>query len=145
VIALGGCGESSPVTVRTSSARTLTVRLYSEVEVQFEVFRLAYAALRANPLRKRVTIDDVSSINERALHVLAVNPQQDKDLQLQWGNKNASVKVVGAAPTFVEMQPFAIDRGRVFTSSEDIGRQRVERSAFEKRSKRHARTFSFGF
>jgi len=115
------------------------------VEVQFEVFRLAYAALRANPLRKRVTIDDVSSINERALHVLAVNPQQDKDLQLQWGNKNASVKVVGAAPTFVEMQPFAIDHGRVFTSSEDIGRQRVERSAVEQRSKRRARTFSFGF
>src|SRR5262249_13485386 len=76
-------------------------------------------------ISKRVTIADVRSINERAPHVLAVNPQQDKDLQLQWGSKNASVKVVGATSNFADVQHFAIDRGRVFTSSEDIGRQRV--------------------
>jgi putative ABC transport system permease protein len=76
-------------------------------------------------IRKRVTIEDVNAINERALHVLAVNPQQDKDLTLQWGTKNANVKVVGATPNFALVQHFEIDRGRVFTSGEDIGRQRV--------------------
>ena len=78
-----------------------------------------------NNIRKRVTIEDVTSINERALHVLAVNPQQDKDLALQWGTKNANVKVVGATPNFALVQHFEIDRGRVFTSGEDIGRQRL--------------------
>jgi putative ABC transport system permease protein len=72
-----------------------------------------------------VTIDDVKAINERAPHVLAVEPQQDKDLQLQWGSKNASVKVVGATPNFLEVQHFQLERGRIFTSGEDIGRQRV--------------------
>src|SRR5205814_9164308 len=76
-------------------------------------------------VRKRVTIDDVRSIDERAIHVLGVMPQQDKDLQVQWGNRNANVKIVGATANFLQVQHFAIDRGRMFTSGEDIGWQRV--------------------
>jgi hypothetical protein len=34
--------------------------------------------------------------------------------------KNANVKVVGATPNFAMVQHFETDRGRVFTSSEDI-------------------------
>jgi putative ABC transport system permease protein len=76
-------------------------------------------------VRKKVTIADVNTIDERAPHVLAVEAQQDKDLQLQWGNKNASLKVVGATANFALVQHFQLDRGRLFTSGEDIGRQRV--------------------
>jgi putative ABC transport system permease protein len=76
-------------------------------------------------IRKRVTVDDVNSINERAVHVLAAQPQQDKDLQLLWGEKNASVKVVGSTANFALVQHFELDRGRLFTTAEDIGRQRV--------------------
>jgi len=118
VIAMIALGDGAQQSVRDRISRLGTTTL--QIDAQW----VRVGGIQTN-IRKRVTIDDVRSINERALHVLAVNPQQDKDLQLQWGSKNASVKVVGATPNFVEVQHFAIDRGRVFTSSEDIGRQRV--------------------
>jgi putative ABC transport system permease protein len=57
--------------------------------------------------------------------VLGVEPQQDKNLQVQWGNRNANVKIVGATANFLQVQHFVVDRGRTFTSGEDIGWQRV--------------------
>src|SRR5262249_47912268 len=65
------------------------------------------------------------SINERSPHVLGVEPQQDKDLQVLWGEKNASTKIVGATANYVPIQHFEVDRGRSFTTAEDMGRQRV--------------------
>jgi hypothetical protein len=111
-------GEGAKQSVRDRIAKLGTTAL--QIDAQW----VRTNGIQTN-VRKRVTIDDVKAINERAPHVLAVEPQQDKDLQLQWASKNASVKVVGATPNFLDVQHFQIERGRVFTSGEDIGRQRV--------------------
>jgi putative ABC transport system permease protein len=118
VIAMIALGEGAKQSVRERIAKFGTTAL--QIDAQW----VRTNGIQTN-VRKRVTIDDVKAINERAPHVLAVEPQQDKDLQLQWGSKNASVKVVGATPNFLEVQHFQIERGRIFTSGEDIGRQRV--------------------
>jgi putative ABC transport system permease protein len=118
VIAMIALGDGAQQSVRNRIARLGTTTL--QIDAQW----VRVGGVQTN-VRKRVTVEDVAAINERALHVIAVNPQQDKDLLLQWGTKNANVKAVGATANFAVVQHFDIDRGRVFTSGEDIGRQRV--------------------
>jgi putative ABC transport system permease protein len=118
VIAMIALGDGAQQSVRDRIARLGTTAL------QIDATWVRNSGVQTN-VRKKVTVADANAINERALHVLAVEPQQDKDLQLQWGSKNASLKVVGATPNFLQVQHFDIDRGRSFTSGEDIGRQRV--------------------
>lgn len=118
VIAMIALGDGAQKSVRDRIAKLGTTAL------QIDATWVRNAGVQTN-IRKKVTVADADAINERALHVLAVEPQQDKDLQLQWGSKNASLKVVGATPNFLQVQHFEIDRGRSFTSGEDIGRQRV--------------------
>ncbi|MEO7086200.1 MAG: ABC transporter permease [Gemmatimonadaceae bacterium] len=118
VIAMIALGDGAQKSVRDRIAKLGTTAL------RIDATWVRNAGVQTN-IRKKVTVADADAINERALHVLAVEPQQDKDLQLQWGSKNASLKVVGATPNFLQVQHFEIDRGRSFTSGEDIGRQRV--------------------
>jgi len=118
VIAMIGLGNGAQQSIHDRIAKLGTTTL------QIDAMWVRNAGVQTN-VRKRVTIDDVKSIDERAPHVLSVEPQQDKDLQVQWGNRNASVKIVGATPNFLQVQHFAVDRGRSFTSGEDIGWQRV--------------------
>ncbi|HVX41478.1 MAG TPA: ABC transporter permease [Gemmatimonadaceae bacterium] len=75
--------------------------------------------------RRRMTLEDAQSIEERAPHVLAVEPQQDKMLQVQWGDKNTNVRIVGATPNILQVRHYAIDYGSMFTSGDNLGRQRV--------------------
>jgi putative ABC transport system permease protein len=118
VIAMIALGDGAQQSVRDRIAKLGTTTL--QIDAQW----VRVNGIQSN-VRKRVTIDDVNSINERAEHVLAVEPQQDKDLQLQWADHNASTKIVGATANFAQVQNFHIDFGRLFTSGEDIGRQRV--------------------
>jgi putative ABC transport system permease protein len=118
VIAMIALGDGAQQSVRDRITRLGTTAL------QIDATWVRNAGVQTN-VRKKVTVADANSINERAMHVLAVEPQQDKDLQLQWGSKNASLKVVGATPNYLMVQHFDVDRGRSFTSGEDIGRQRV--------------------
>jgi putative ABC transport system permease protein len=118
VIAMIALGEGAQESVKNRLAKLGTRTL--QIDAQW----VRVNGIQTN-VRKRVTIDDVNSIIERAPHVLAMNPQQDKDLQVQWASRNASTKIVGATANFAVVQNFKIDRGRLFTNGEDIGRQRV--------------------
>jgi putative ABC transport system permease protein len=118
VIAMIALGDGAQRSVRDRIAKLGTTTL--QIDAQW----VRVNGVQTN-IRKRVTIDDVNAMLERAPHVLAVNPQQDKDLQIQWGSHNASTKIVGATANFALVQNFKLDRGRLFTSGEDIGRQRV--------------------
>jgi len=118
VIAMIALGDGAQKSVRDRIARLGTTTL--QIDAQW----VRVNGIQTN-IRKRVTIDDVNAINDQAAHVLAVNPQQDKDLQVQWNSRNASTKIVGATANFALVQHFQLDRGRLFTNAEDIGRQRV--------------------
>jgi putative ABC transport system permease protein len=118
VIAMIALGDGAQQSVRDRIAKLGTNTL--QIDAQW----VRVNGIQTN-IRKRVTLDDVDAINERAEHVIAVNPQQDKDLQVLWHDHNASTKIVGATANFAVVQNFKLDRGRLFTSGEDIGRQRV--------------------
>ncbi|HWH53837.1 MAG TPA: ABC transporter permease [Gemmatimonadaceae bacterium] len=74
---------------------------------------------------KKMTIDDAREIEERALHVVGVEPQQDKQLQVVWRDRNASVSTVGVTPNFLQVRHFELALGAWFGSADDLGRARV--------------------
>jgi putative ABC transport system permease protein len=104
--------------------------------VQDRISRLGTTTLQINPQRvmqggigtstqAKLTYDDVKAIDEHAFNVAGVTPQQDRDLQVVWRNKNISIQITGTTPNFLDVRGFAIAAGQMFTSADDQGRQRV--------------------
>ncbi len=71
---------------------------------------------------------EVSSANllrDSARYVLQVQPEKEKNLQVQWGNKNDNIKIVGTTSNYPEVRKHEIQMGRFFSDQEDAGSQRV--------------------
>ena len=73
----------------------------------------------------KLTMDDAKALDERATALLAVQPEMNRSLQVQWGNKNANTSIVGTSANYLEVRKYALHSGRMFTTAEDDGRQRV--------------------
>jgi putative ABC transport system permease protein len=104
--------------------------------VQDRISRLGTTTLQINPQRvmqggigtssqAKLTFDDVKAIDEHAFNVVGVTPQQDRNLQVVWRSKNTNVQITGTTPNFLDVRGFSIAAGRMFTSADDQGRQRV--------------------
>jgi putative ABC transport system permease protein len=104
--------------------------------VKDRIARLGTTVLQINPQRvqqggigtstaAKLSMPDVQAIIERAAHVVAVNQQQDRPLQVTWRNRNTNVQVTGTAPNFLEVRSFTMADGRMFDASENMGRARV--------------------
>src|SRR5579884_678878 len=74
---------------------------------------------------QKLTIDDAKAIDERATHVIAVQPEMRSTQQIVVGNKNASTTIVGTTPNYLEVRKYSLRAGRMLTSADDEGRQRV--------------------
>jgi len=118
VIAMVALGDGAQKSVQDRIAKLGTTTL------QIDATWIRTGGIQINT-RRRLTIDDAQSIEERSPHVLAVQPQQDKMLQIQWGDKNANIRIVGASPNFLAVRNYQIALGRMFTSGENRGMQRV--------------------
>jgi putative ABC transport system permease protein len=74
---------------------------------------------------KRMTMDDVKMLEERATRITAIQPQQDQRLMVQYGRQNSQSSVTGTTPNFLEVRKYGIAAGRMFTSQENDARRRV--------------------
>ena len=71
------------------------------------------AGRRRHERTKKMTIADVRAIEERSPHVLAVQPQQDKDrCSSSGGNKNTNIAIFGVTANYLDVRKYEIDRGR---------------------------------
>ena len=118
VIAMIALGNGAQRSVRQRIEKLGTTTL----QIDASWIRMGGVQLNA---RKRLTRVDAETIEERAPHVLAVEPQQDRMLQLQWGDKNTNIRIVGATPNVLAVRHFALAYGRMYNSSDNLGRQRV--------------------
>ena len=75
--------------------------------------------------QQRLTIDDAKAIDERALHLLAVQPEMRSQQQIVFGNKNTNTQIIGTTPNYLEVRKYALKVGKMFTAADDEGRQRV--------------------
>jgi putative ABC transport system permease protein len=108
----------------------------AQAAVRERIARLGTTTLQINPQRvqqggvgttsvAKLSYDDVRALEERALNVAGVTPQQDRPLQVVWGSRNTNVQVTGTTPNFLDVRGFSVAAGTMFTAADDQGRQKV--------------------
>ena len=75
--------------------------------------------------QQRLVIDDAKAVDERAMNLLAVQPEMRSQQQIVFGNKNASTQIIGTTPNYLEVRKYSLKAGRMFAAADDEGRQRV--------------------
>ena len=73
----------------------------------------------------RLIMEDAKAIEERGEHIVAVQPEINRNLQITWTNKNAQASVVGTSANYLEVRKYRLLAGRMFTRMEDEAKQRV--------------------
>ena len=115
VIALGN-GAQNSVRDRLARLGTTILQINSQRVNQGGVASASFVKL---------TMADVNMIRERSPAVVGLNPQQDRDLQVVWTNKNTRVQITGTDPNFLQVRGFKMEAGEMFTAADNAGRRRV--------------------
>jgi putative ABC transport system permease protein len=118
VIAMIALGNGAQASVKSRIATLGTTIL------QIDAVHVRQGGVQQS-VTKKMTMEDARSIEERAPHIVGVEPQQDKQLQVVWGDHNTSVSIVGVTPNFLQVRHFEVALGSWFESADDLGRARV--------------------
>src|SRR5690349_6922199 len=78
----------------------------------------------ASDQRVSLTMDDDTALANNARFVTAVVPELSRSLQVQKGNLNINVNVVGTTPSYVPVRSYTLTAGRTFTAGDDAARRR---------------------
>jgi putative ABC transport system permease protein len=73
----------------------------------------------------KLTIADAQAIEEKTTTLNAVQPEINARAQVQYLNQNTSTSIVGTTANYLEVRKYVLSAGRMFTRSEDEGRQRL--------------------
>jgi len=73
----------------------------------------------------KMTMDDAKAIEEHAEHIIAVQPEMQRQLQIQYNNRNANTSIVGTTANYLEVRKYELDAGKMFTPAHDASRARV--------------------
>jgi len=79
----------------------------------------------ASDVRVSLTLDDALALERDARHLTAVVPELSRNLQIQRGNQNFNVNVVGTTANFVKVRTYTVPAGRSFTAGEDAAQRRL--------------------
>jgi putative ABC transport system permease protein len=75
--------------------------------------------------RADLTLDDASALEQRAEHVIAVQPEMSRQLQVQYRDQNTNTTIAGVTANYLEVRKFKLAAGRMFSTVEDAARRRV--------------------
>jgi putative ABC transport system permease protein len=75
--------------------------------------------------RARLRIRDADALIAQATISKAIQPEMNRQFQLQYLSKNTSTQVVGTTANYLEVRKYELSYGRMFTDREDEGKQRV--------------------
>jgi putative ABC transport system permease protein len=75
--------------------------------------------------QQKMTMDDAKALEERAEYITAVQPEMQRQLQVQYNNRNANTSVVGTTSNYLEVRKYELEAGRMFTPGHDQARARV--------------------
>ncbi len=74
---------------------------------------------------EKLTIEDAEALEARGTYIVAVGPEMNKRLLLQYGSMNAQTQVTAAKPNWLEIRKFNLAGGRFFNEAEEGGIRRV--------------------
>ena len=75
--------------------------------------------------QQKMTMDDAKAIEGAAEHITAVQPEMQRQLQIQYNNRNANTSIIGTTPNYLEVRKYELAAGRMFTPGHDAARARV--------------------
>jgi len=75
--------------------------------------------------RARLRIRDADALVAQAKVSKAIQPEMNRQFQLQYLSKNTSTQVVGTTANYLEVRKYELEFGRMFSEREDEGKQRV--------------------
>src|SRR5512147_1263324 len=74
--------------------------------------------------RARLEVADADALLQRGTIFAAVEPEMQRQLQVQFRNNNTSTDITGTTPNFLEVRKYEMASGRMFTHADDEGRKR---------------------
>jgi putative ABC transport system permease protein len=75
--------------------------------------------------QQKMTMDDAKAIEEHSEHITAVQPEMQRQLQIQYNNRNANTSIIGTTANYLEVRKFELEAGKMFTAGHDAARARV--------------------
>jgi putative ABC transport system permease protein len=79
----------------------------------------------ASDLHAALTTDDAQALSRDAPLIAEVVPELQQLVQLEYGNQNLNVSVLGTTPNYDEVHNYHLDFGRMFTTGDDEARRRT--------------------
>ncbi len=119
VIAMDGIGRGaqSAIKARITSLGT-TLLTVSPGQVQAR-------GVASEADRAKLIIADAQALEEQGQLITAVQPEMSRQLQVQFNSRNTSTQIVGTSANYLEVRKYALMAGRMFTTQEDAGKQRL--------------------
>ena len=115
MVALGR-GAQQQVTDRIAAMGTTLLRVGAT--------RVRFAGVGSADIAP-LNLDDVAAIREDAEYVTAVQPQQDRDMNVQFARSNVRVQVTGTSPNYLRVRNYRMAAGRMFNDAENRRMVRV--------------------
>jgi putative ABC transport system permease protein len=74
--------------------------------------------------RTILSTDDYEALLRDGTLLEAVVPEMQQSLQVEYGNQNSNINVVGTTPNYLDVRNYTVPHGRMFTRGDDEARQR---------------------
>ncbi len=120
VIAMDGIGRGAQASIKSRITALGTTLL----TVQAGQAR-GMGGIASGTDRARMTMSDAVALEDQGVMLNAVQPEMTRDLQIQFNSRNASTRVIGTTANYLEVRKYEMEGGRMFTTQEDAGKQRV--------------------
>lgn len=75
--------------------------------------------------RARLRIRDADALIANAKIAKAIQPEMNRQLQVQYLSRNTSTQILGTTANYLDVRKYELEVGRMFTEREDQGKQRV--------------------
>jgi putative ABC transport system permease protein len=75
--------------------------------------------------RARLRIRDAEALIAQAKVMKAIQPEMNRQFQVQYMSRNTSTQVVGTTANYLDVRKYELAFGRMFSDREDEGKQRV--------------------
>ena len=120
VIAMDGIGRGAQASIKSR----ITALGATLLTVQAGQAR-GMGGIASGTDRARMTMSDAVALEDQGTMLNAVQPEMTRDLQIQFNSRNASTRVIGTTANYLEVRKYEMEGGRMFTTQEDAGKQRV--------------------
>jgi putative ABC transport system permease protein len=75
--------------------------------------------------RARLRIEDAQALIDRGEWIAQVQPEMQRQAQVQFGNANTNTSIIGTSANYLEVRKYNIAAGQMFTDQDDKGSRRV--------------------